>query len=56
MLIIINEDQMKFSHPKEESPKMHKLLKEIIKEYEILYKKKFYIRRCKITKEGIKIK
>lgn len=56
MIIIVNSKGNKFSGPKEESSKMHKALKDIIKEYKRIYNDDFFIRRCQITREGIAIK
>ena len=53
MIIIVNSNGNKFSGPKDESPKMHKALKEKISEYKRIYNDDFFIRRCQITRDGI---
>ena len=54
-LIIVNSSNKPFSKIKTNSPKMFNSLKETCNKYKVMFNEEYKVRRCIITKKGVKL-
>lgn len=55
LIIIVNSKNKPFSHMKVMSPKMVNQMKEQCDKYKAIFGEEFKVKRCLVTRQGIKI-